>query len=301
MGPNHTVPGLAEHGRCQVMGVVNVTPDSFSDGGAWFDHGRAVEHGLSLVAEGADIIDVGGESTRPGAQRVSAEEELRRVVPVVRELAAAGVAVSVDTMRASVAERSVEAGAVLVNDVSGGLADPDMARLVASSGVAYVLMHWRGHSHDMQSRAVYTDVVQEVLDELRDRMEAMISSGVTPDQIVLDPGLGFSKRPEPAHNWALLHQLERFHELGRPVLVAGSRKRFLSRLLGDPEAEDRPFTECDSATAAVTTLSADRGAWAVRVHDVRPNADAVRVAAAWSDGGARLDEGRDPATDRGGL
>ena len=301
MGPNHTVPGLPEHGRCQVMGVVNVTPDSFSDGGAWFDHGRAVEHGLRLVAEGADIIDVGGESTRPGAQRVSAEEELRRVVPVVRELAASGVAVSVDTMRARVAERSVEAGAVLVNDVSGGLADPDMARLVASSGVAYVLMHWRGHSHDMQSRAVYTDVVQEVLDELRDRMEAMISSGVTPDQIVLDPGLGFSKRPEPAHNWALLHQLERFHELGRPVLVAGSRKRFLSRLLGDPKAEDRPFTECDSATAAVTTLSADRGAWAVRVHDVRPNADAVRVAAAWSDGGARLDEGRGPATDRGGL
>ena len=283
------------------MGVVNVTPDSFSDGGAWFDHGRAVEHGLRLVAEGADIIDVGGESTRPGAQRVSAEEELRRVVPVVRELAASGVAVSVDTMRARVAERSVEAGAALVNDVSGGLADPDMARLVASSGVAYVLMHWRGHSHDMQSRAVYTDVVQEVLDELRDRMEAMISSGVTPDQIVLDPGLGFSKRPEPAHNWALLHQLERFHELGRPVLVAGSRKRFLSRLLGDPKAEDRPFTECDSATAAVTTLSADRGAWAVRVHDVRPNADAVRVAAAWADGGARLDEGREPETDRGGL
>ena len=301
MGPNHTVPGLSEHGRCQVMGVVNVTPDSFSDGGAWFDHGKAVEHGLRLVGEGADIIDVGGESTRPGAQRVSAEEELRRVVPVVRELAASGVAVSADTMRARVAERSVEAGAVLVNDVSGGLADPDMARLVASSGVAYVLMHWRGHSHDMQSRAVYTDVVQEVLDELRDRMEAMISSGVTPDQIVLDPGLGFSKRPEPAHNWALLHQLERFHELGRPVLVAGSRKRFLSRLLGDPKAEDRPFTECDAATAAVTTLSADRGAWAVRVHDVRPNADAVRVAAAWSDGGARLDEGRDRVTDRGGL
>lgn len=301
MGPNYTVPGLPEQGRCQVMGVVNVTPDSFSDGGAWFDHNRAVDHGLRLVEEGADIIDVGGESTRPGAQRVSAEEELRRVVPVVRELSASGVAVSVDTMRARVAERSVEAGAVLVNDVSGGLADPDMARLVASSGVAYVLMHWRGHSHDMQSRAVYTDVVQEVLDELRDRMEAMISAGVAPDQIVLDPGLGFSKRPEPAHNWALLHQLERFHELGRPVLVAGSRKRFLSRLLGDPKGEDRPFTECDAATAAVTTLSADRGAWAVRVHDVRPNADAVRVASAWSDGGARLTEGRERPTARGGL
>nr|WP_040684337.1 dihydropteroate synthase [Nocardiopsis halotolerans] len=281
------------------MGVVNVTPDSFSDGGAWFDPGRAIEHGTRLVEEGADIVDVGGESTRPGAQRVSAEEELRRVEPVVRELAARGVAVSVDTMRAEVAERAVEAGAVLVNDVSGGMADPAMARLVASSGVAYVLMHWRGHSHDMQSRAVYTDVVQEVLDELRDRMEAMISAGVDPGQIVLDPGLGFSKRPEQAHNWALLHDLERFHELGRPVLVAGSRKRFLSRLLSDPK--ERPFTECDAATAAVTTLSADRGAWAVRVHDVRPNADAVRVAAAWSDGGARLDEGRAEPMDRGGL
>ncbi|MFW6640224.1 dihydropteroate synthase [Nocardiopsis algeriensis] len=299
MAPKHTLPGLPDKGRCLVMGVVNVTPDSFSDGGAWFDPERAVEHGLRLVAEGADIVDVGGESTRPGAQRVPADEELRRVEPVVRELAAHGVAVSVDTMRAEVAERSVEAGAVLVNDVSGGLADPAMARLVASSGVAYVLMHWRGHSHDMQSRAVYTDVVREVIDELRDRMEAMISAGVDPDQIVLDPGLGFSKRPEQAHNWALLRHLDRFHELGRPVLVAGSRKRFLSRLLSGAEG-DRPFVECDAATAALTTLSADRGAWAVRVHDVRSSADAVRVAAAWSDGGAGLDEGRFPRTARGG-
>ncbi|MFV2197156.1 dihydropteroate synthase [Nocardiopsis sp. LOL_012] len=281
------------------MGVVNVTPDSFSDGGAWFDTERAVRHGLDLVREGADIVDVGGESTRPGAQRVSAEEELRRVEPVVRELAAHGVAVSVDTMRAEVAERAVDAGAVLVNDVSGGLADPAMARLVASSGVAYVLMHWRGHSHDMQSRAVYTDVVQEVLDELRDRMEAMISAGVDPGQIVLDPGLGFSKVPEQGHNWALLQELARFHGLGRPVLVAGSRKRFLSRLLGGAEG-DRPFTECDAATAAVTTLAAHQGAWAVRVHDVRPNADAVRVAAAWSAGGRGLDAaGRAEPLDRG--
>ncbi|WP_197285770.1 dihydropteroate synthase [Nocardiopsis sp. NRRL B-16309] len=301
MGPKQTVPGLPDRGRCLVMGVVNVTPDSFSDGGAWFDADRAVEHGLRLVEEGADIVDVGGESTRPGAQRVSAAEELRRVEPVVRELAARGVHVSVDTMRAEVAERAVGAGAVLVNDVSGGLADPAMARLVASSGVAYVLMHWRGHSHDMQSRAVYTDVVQEVLDELRDRMEAMISAGVDPGQIVLDPGLGFSKRPEQAHNWAILHQLERFHTLGRPVLVAGSRKRFLSRLLGDAKDHDRPFTECDAATAAVSTLAADRGAWCVRVHDVRSSADAVRVASAWSDGGARLDRGRGGPMDRGGL
>ena len=301
MGQKHTLPGLPVLGRCLVMGVVNVTPDSFSDGGAWFDPDRAVEHGMRLVEEGADIVDVGGESTRPGAQRVSAEEEMRRVRPVVRELAARGVAVSVDTMRAEVAEKAVEDGAVLVNDVSGGLADPAMARLVASSGVSYVLMHWRGHSHDMQSRAVYTDVVQEVLDELRDRMEAMISAGVDPGQIILDPGLGFSKRPEQAHNWALLHHLERFGELGRPVLVAGSRKRFLSRLLGDSEGGDRPFVECDAATAALTTLSADRGAWAVRVHDVRSSADAVRVAAAWADGGARLDQGRAEPVGRGGL
>lgn len=301
MGPKHTVAGLPDRGRCLVMGVVNVTPDSFSDGGSWFDHGRAIEHGLRLTEEGADLIDVGGESTRPGAQRVSAEEELRRVEPVVRELASHGIPVSVDTMRSRVAERAVAAGAVLVNDVSGGLADPDMARLVASSGVAYVLMHWRGHSHDMQSRAVYTDVVQEVLDELRDRMEAMISAGVTPDQIVLDPGLGFAKRPERAHNWALLHDLERFQELDRPVLVAGSRKRFLSRLLSDTDTGERSFLDCDSATTAVTTLAAHRGAWAVRVHDVRPNADAVRVAAAWSDGGAQLDAGRFVSAGRGGL
>ncbi|MBE1460325.1 dihydropteroate synthase [Nocardiopsis terrae] len=299
MAPKHTLPGLPDRGRCLVMGVVNVTPDSFSDGGSWFDPERAIEHGLRLVEEGADIVDVGGESTRPGAQRVEAAEELRRVEPVVRELASRGVAVSVDTMRAEVAARAVDAGAVLVNDVSGGLADPEMARLVASSGVAYVLMHWRGHSHDMQSRAVYTDVVQEVLDELRDRMEAMISAGVDPGQIVLDPGLGFSKRPEQAHNWALLQHLDRFHELGRPVLVAGSRKRFLSRLLGDAKGRDRPFVECDAATAAVTALSAHRGAWAVRVHDVRPNADAVRVAAAWADGGAGLDQGRDQSIGSG--
>ena len=292
MGPKCTLPGLPDRGRCLVMGVVNVTPDSFSDGGTWFDPDRAVEHGLRLVEEGADIVDVGGESTRPGAQRVPVEEELRRVEPVVRSLAARGVAVSVDTMRAEVAERAVEAGAVLVNDVSGGLADPAMARLVAASGVSYVLMHWRGHSHDMQSRAVYTDVVQEVIDELRDRMEAMISAGVDPGQIVLDPGLGFSKRPEQAHNWALLRNLDRFHDLGRPVLVAGSRKRFLSRLLSEPEGGDRPFLECDAATSALTTLSADRGAWAVRVHDVRSSADAVRVAAAWADGGESLVEGR---------
>ncbi|MBB4929248.1 dihydropteroate synthase [Lipingzhangella halophila] len=292
MTSTYKPPGLPERGRCLVMGVVNVTPDSFSDGGAWFDTGRAIEHGLSLAELGADIIDVGGESTRPGAQRVSRDEEIRRIGPVVTELARHGVPVSIDTMRAEVAEHAVDAGAVLVNDVSGGLADPSMARLVARTGVAYVLMHWRGHSHEMQNRAVYADVVKEVHDELRERLESMVDEGVEPHQIVLDPGLGFAKRPEEAHNWALLSHLDTFHALGYPLLVAGSRKRFLGRLLSDAEGNDREFAECDDATVALTTLSADRGAWCVRVHNVRPNADAVRVAAAWRTGGAQLDQGR---------
>ena len=300
MAPMHRLPGLPDRGRCLVMGVVNVTPDSFSDGGSWFDPKEAIEHGLRLAEDGADIIDVGGESTQPGAQRASRAEELRRIGPVVRELARQGVAVSIDTMRAEVAEYAVEAGARLVNDVSGGLADPSMARLVAKTGVAYVLMHWRGHSHDMQSRAVYADVVQEVHDELRQRMETIVDEGVDPGQIVLDPGLGFAKRPDRGHNWALLAHIDRFNELGRPLLIAGSRKRFLGRLLADTDSTPRDYTDCDDATVALTALCADRGAWAVRVHDARPNADAVRVAAAWRSGGAGLDEGR--AVDiRGGL
>ncbi|MFD0773256.1 dihydropteroate synthase [Streptomonospora algeriensis] len=283
------------------MGVVNVTPDSFSDGGAWFDTAGAIEHGLRLADEGADIIDVGGESTRPGAQRVSREEELRRVAPVVRELARQGIAVSIDTMRAEVAAHAVESGARLVNDVSGGLADPAMAQLVAKAGVAYVLMHWRGHSHRMQERARYDDVVREVHDELRDRMSAMADEGVDPGRIVLDPGLGFSKLPDRAHNWALLAHLDRFNDLGRPLLIAGSRKRFLGRLLSDADGNPRDFTGCDDASVALTTLSAAQGAWCVRVHDVGPNADAVRVASAWRTGGALLDEGRGELIGRSGV
>lgn len=292
MATTKELPGLPVEERCLVMGVVNVTPDSFSDGGRWFDAGRAVEHGLRMVEEGADIVDVGGESTQPGAQRVPADEELRRVLPVVTELARQGVAVSVDTMRAEVAAASVDAGAVLVNDVSGGLADPEMARLVAATGVSYVLMHWRGHSHDMQKRAVYTDVVQEVHDELDRRMAAVVDQGVDPGQIIIDPGLGFSKSPDRAHNWALLAHLDRLAGLGRPILVGGSRKRFLGRLLSDAEGNPRDFTDCDDATVAVTALAAFHGAWAVRVHDVRPNADAVRVARAWRTGGTALVHGR---------
>ncbi|GAA2115611.1 dihydropteroate synthase [Actinomadura alba] len=284
MTTNHSVPGLPDPGRCLVMGVVNVTPDSFSDGGAWFDGDAAIEHGLQLVADGADIVDVGGESTRPGAQRVSRAEELRRVIPVVAALSAEGVHVSVDTMRAEVAEAAITAGARLVNDVSGGLADPAMPRVVGKAGVPYVVMHWRGHSHDMQTRSVYRDVVAEVADELRRRADAVIEEGVDPSLLVLDPGLGFAKRPE--HNWALLAHLDALLGTGLPVLVGASRKRFLGRLLTAPDGAPRPFLDCDDATLAITALVAAAGVWCVRVHDVRPNADAVRVAAAVARAGA---------------
>ncbi|MFB9834074.1 dihydropteroate synthase [Actinoallomurus acaciae] len=276
-----SIAGLPAPGRCLVMGVINVTPDSFSDGGVWFDHKAAIRHGLDLVREGADIVDVGGESTRPGAQRVSRQEELRRVVPVIEALAAEGVPVSVDTMRAEVAEVAVASGARLVNDVSGGLADPAMSRVVAKAGVPYVVMHWRGHSHDMDTRAVYKDVVREVADELRARITAIVREGVDPAQLIVDPGLGFAKRPEDNHNWKLLAHLDALLELGHPVLVAASRKRFLGRLLAAPDGTYRPFGESDDATVAITALAAAAGAWCVRVHNVRPNADAVRAAAAW--------------------
>jgi dihydropteroate synthase len=277
------LPGLPDPGRCLVMGVVNVTPDSFSDGGAWYGADDAIRHGLDLVAEGADIVDVGGESTRPGAQRISAAEELRRVGPVISGLVAEGVPVSVDTMRAEVAEFAVGAGARLVNDVSGGLADPAMPRLVGKAGVPYVVMHWRGHSHDMYSRAVYQDVAAEVRDELRRRVETVVAEGVDPSLVIIDPGLGFAKRPE--HNWRILTRLGAIADLGAagvfPVLVGASRKRFLGRLLASADGSPRPFSACDDATVAVTALAATAGAWCVRVHQVPSNADAVRVAAAW--------------------
>ncbi|WP_446037500.1 dihydropteroate synthase [Streptomyces sp. SID1143] len=272
--------GLPEWDRCAVMGVVNVTPDSFSDGGRWFDTETAVKHGLDLVAQGADLVDVGGESTRPGAARVSEEEELRRVLPVVRGLAGEGVVVSVDTMRSSVAARAVEAGAVLVNDVSGGLADPGMVPVVAEARVPFVVMHWRGQSIDMNNRAVYTDVVGEVIGELTDSVRRAVDGGIAPEHIVVDPGLGFAKRAE--HDLALVAALSRLRaELARPLLVAASRKRFLGRVLADAaDAAPPPARERDAATAAVSALAAREGAWAVRVHEVRASADAVRVARA---------------------
>ncbi|MFD3452500.1 dihydropteroate synthase [Streptomyces sp. NPDC058691] len=272
------VAGLPSWDRCAVMGVVNVTPDSFSDGGEWFDSELAVKHGLDLVAAGADLVDVGGESTRPGAARVDEAEELRRVIPVVRELAAAGVVVSVDTMRAVVAEKAVEAGAALVNDVSGGLADPAMIPVVAASGSPFVVMHWRGRSIDMNNRAVYADVVGEVTGELRRSFDAAVAGGIDPERIVVDPGLGFAKDAE--HDLALIAHMEDLRTLGRPLLIAASRKRFLGRVLAGEGGDPPPARERDAATAAVTAIAASRGAWAVRVHEVHDSADAVRVARA---------------------
>ncbi|PZT68920.1 dihydropteroate synthase [Streptomyces sp. SW4] len=272
------VAGLTAWDRCAVMGVVNVTPDSFSDGGRWFDTTAAIKHGLDLVAQGADLVDVGGESTRPGATRVDGDEELRRVVPVVRGLASEGVTVSVDTMRATVAEQALAAGAALVNDVSGGLADPGMLPVVADAGAPFVVMHWRGFLEGGNVRGAYDDVVTEVVDELHARVEAVRDAGVAADRIVVDPGLGFSKDAE--HDLALLARLDRLLGLGHPLLVAASRKRFLGRVLAGPQGAPPPARERDAATAAVSALAAQAGAWAVRVHEVRATADAVRVARA---------------------
>ena len=269
-----SLPGLESlpGDRCLVMGVLNVTPDSFSDGGEFLDADAAVAHGRRMVDEGADLVDVGGESTRPGALRVDAEEELRRVLPVVDALSGAGVPVSIDTSRATVAEAALDAGARLVNDVTAG-ADPAMAKLVAARGCAYVAMHSRGPSADMARRAVYDDVVAEVCGELRQRVDDLVAAGVDRGQLVLDPGLGFAKTAE--HSWALLAALPALVAVGLPLLVGTSRKSFLGSLLDGRAVSDR-----DDATQATTALIAAAGAWAVRVHAVRPAADAVRVAAA---------------------
>jgi len=260
------------------MGILNVTPDSFSEAGAYLEPSAAIAHGLDMHSAGADIVDVGGESTRPGAERVSAGEEIRRVVPVITELARAGAYTSVDTMRHEVAEAALEAGARAVNDVSGGLADSMMIELVAAADVPYFLMHWRGHSADMQTRAVYADVVAEVCGELRQRYEAAVDSGIESARIVLDPGIGFAKTAE--HNWELLANLDALAALGRPILIGASRKRFIGALLAQPDGTPRPEPRRDVASAALAALAAAGGAWGVRVHDVRSTLDAVEVAAA---------------------
>ncbi len=263
--------------RTQVMGIVNVTPDSFSDGGQWFERDVAIAHGRHLLAQGADILDIGGESTRPGAARVSQEEELDRVLPVVRALAGDAEVISVDTMRAEVARQAVAAGATIINDVSGGKADPAIAHVAVDTGARLVLSHWRGHSDVMASLTRYGDVVREVRAELAEQVEAALAVGVRRDQIIVDPGLGFAK--DAAANWELLAHLGHLQDLGYPVLVGASRKRFLGELLARHGTESLP-TFRDRATAAISALVARAGAWAVRVHDVPSSVDAVRVAEA---------------------
>ena len=279
--PPRYVDGLPRPGRCLVMGVVNVTPDSFSDGGRWHEPERAVAHGRELLAEGADLLDVGGESTRPGATRPVVAEELDRVIPVITALAREGAVVSVDTMRAEVADAALESGAVLVNDVSGGLADPEILEVVARRGAAYAAMHWRAHADTMQKHAEYDDVVAEVTKELSLRVEAALAAGIDGSRLAVDPGLGFAKTAR--HNWSLLAGLDQLHELGLPILVGSSRKSFLGSALADAEGEPRPVLDREDATTALTTLAAAAGAWCVRVHNVRGNVDAVKVVACWGD------------------
>lgn len=254
-----------------VMGILNVTPDSFSDGGAFLDTEMAIMHARAMLAAGATMIDVGGESTRPGSDRIALGDELDRVIPIVAALAADGVVVSVDTMRARVAAEALDAGARVINDVSGGLADPDMLGVVGQSGADFVLMHWRGHSDRFQQTAHYDDVVADVQRELLIQRDRALAAGLAPQRIILDPGLGFSKSWD--HNWSLLRNLDTFQSLGHRVLIGASRKAFLGELLGGREPLGR-----DGATAAVSFWAAMHGIWAVRTHDVTGQADAIAVA-----------------------
>ncbi len=267
------------------MGVVNVTDDSFSDGGHYLDADRAVAQGLALAVDGASIIDVGGESTRPGAIRVDPRVEIARVVPVVKELAAQGIMVSVDTMHAGVARAALENGASMVNDVSGGRADEAMTGLLVEADVPWVLMHWRSVSADKPHQVpAYRDVVGEVRDELMACVDSAVAAGVNPAKLIIDPGLGFAKSAQD--NWALLHALPELVAGGVPVLVGASRKRFLGKLLSGPDDAARPPDGRETATAVVSALAALHGAWGVRVHDVRASVDAVKVVDAWTQAGA---------------
>lgn len=275
MSHPHGLPqNLVELSRTLVMGVVNVTPDSFSDGGRFDTTTNAIEHGLKLAQDGADIVDIGGESTRPGAQRVTLEQELDRVIPVVAELVANSVVVSVDTMRAEVAEQAIAAGARIINDVSGGQADPEMFAVIAQAQVPYIMMHWRAHSTEMANKANYQDVVQEVKDELASQLAKATDAGIAKTRIVLDPGLGFAKTPE--QNWPILRNISEFAELDLPLLIGASRKRFLGELLASTDGP-RDVTGREAATTAVTTLLAQQRVWAVRVHDVIAARDAIAV------------------------
>jgi dihydropteroate synthase len=276
MGTAGTLPRRDD--RIAVVGVLNVTPDSFSDGGRYLHAEDAIAHAEQMSAEGADLVDVGGESTRPGAQRVAAEIEQQRVLPVIAALAARGIAVSVDTYRASVAAAALAAGARVVNDVSGGLGDADMGRVVRDAGCPWILMHWRGHSASMQQLATYGDVVAEVRAELLTRVDAATAAGVDPGQLVIDPGIGFAKTGE--HNWQLLARLDTLVSTGLPVLVGSSRKSFLGRLLAAADGTPRPVDDREDATTALTGYCALAGVWGVRVHEVRASVDAALAIAA---------------------
>ena len=252
-----------------VMGILNVTPDSFADGGRYSTTDLALKRAEEMMSEGVEIIDVGGESTKPGADRITQAEEVARVIPVIKELAKKDTPISIDTTRASVAEQAIKLGISYVNDVSGGLADPEMYKLIAKHPkVQYIIMHWRAHSKTMQDHAIYKDVVKEVKEELEERIEDAIKAGVNPDQIIIDPGLGFAKLPE--HNWELLRNIDRIALLGYPILIGASRKRFLGELTGSSNPDDR-----EAASIAVTAMVAKQGVWGVRTHSVRPHRDAI--------------------------
>lgn len=283
----HTISGLplslAELNRPIVMGVLNVTADSFSDGGKWIDPEVAIAHAKEMAAAGADIIDVGGESTRPGAQRIDVELERERVVPIIEALSQVRIPVSIDTMRAEIAEDAIKAGACIVNDVSGGLADPEMAQWLTGTDVPYIVMHWRGASDVMNTLSTYDDVVSDVMTELQQRIDVLTRTGVDFRRLIVDPGLGFAK--DTNHNWQILKNLDAFHRLGRPILIGASRKRFLGSLLAD-ESGPRAFAGRDVATDAISALAASHGAWGVRVHDVRGSLDSLLVGMAWANGGS---------------
>jgi dihydropteroate synthase len=249
-----------------VMGILNVTPDSFADGGKHNDFESAVAHGMQMIAEGVDIIDIGGESTRPGADRVLEEEEIARTIPVITELAKYGTRISIDTMRASTAKAAINAGASIINDVSGGLADPLMLQTAAQLNVPYIAMHWRGQSKDMNSKAIYGDVVNDVISELQKRIDAALVAGISKNNLIIDPGLGFAKDAD--HNWAIIDAIDQFVAMGYPVLVGGSRKRFL----GGDSPDQR-----EQATIELTQRLAPTGVWAVRVHSVKPHKEVLSV------------------------
>jgi len=260
--------------RTLVMGVLNVTPDSFSDGGRFNDPKIAINHALQMIQDGADIIDIGGESTRPGSDRISVQEELNRVLPVISALAESGIAISIDTMRPEVAQEAIAAGACMVNDVSGGKADPEMLGFVASLETPYILMHWRGPSNVMNSLTDYQDVVVDVTREISQQVDVAVASGIARERIAIDPGIGFAKTVD--QNWPILKHLDVLEELGLPILMGASRKKFLGELLAK-DGIARDSDERESATTAISTLMAYRGLWAVRVHDVKSSSDAIAV------------------------